>query len=239
MSYDLPVGGNSVLLRNSGTVGRIFMAWVKYLEYVNIADCWAYLSGFGDDYGSGNGGGTAGGTQQQIIAFSQNNANGIIATGSDVSWVFICVVETDSTGLTVYHRHEGDASLNTFTVSDTVDLGAGAFQIGLQLSGGVQNHKRITAYKEWTDTGDLTPAQILTESTQNPPAVTANNINWLECDAGHTVGHDQSAAAQDWAVSGTTITINADEPNMAIGSPPVPVPVPVLELPIMVTGCNF
>lgn len=215
MSYDIASGANSQLTRSSGTFGLISMAWVKYLEFVNVQEAWFYVFGFGSDVGSGTGGGAfTGSSVTDLVGFCQNNNNGIISSGSDSSWVFICIVQVVGVGLTVYWRHEGEKTLSSVSVSDSGVSGGGNYALCTSFFNA--NHKRLSSYKEWTNANDLTVAQIFAESIQSAPIKTTNNLNWLSCAVGSTVGTDQSAASQNWTVSGTTITLNADEPVMSL-----------------------
>ncbi len=217
MSYETTSGGNTELNRNSGTLGVTSCFWVRYFEFVDGGDPALYAVGNGDDWSYSIG--DIAGSGIPVITDTCVNTQGgnlqIVSTGSDSTWIFVCTVAVNGVGVTAYWRHEGENFLHTSNVSDTnISTVNQFFLVGT--GGGSTNHKRFTAYKEWSTSAALTPDQIFAESQQNAPIVTTGLTNYLQCDAGHTIGHDQSAAAQNWTVTGTTLTISTDEPNMLV-----------------------
>src|ERR1700744_5263651 len=203
MSYDIATSASSLLTRNSGTLGRISMGWVRFLEYTQGSYAWFYVGGNADDWAAAMGGYLSTPTGDVII-LSQNNVTSSISSGSNTSWLFVCIVETSGVGITAYYRREGATSLSSASVANTSNLDPGVIWLG-DNAGRAANHWRLSAYKEWQNTNSLTLTQILAESTQRAPIVTTGLTNYLPCDSGHTVGTDQSAAAQNWTVTGTTI----------------------------------
>lgn len=218
MSYDN--SSTSALLTRTVGLGHITMFWGRTLSYP--ASFWALLYApanfdtlqIGSDPGNPNPATTlnieAGGTAQ------------LVATGSNTSWVFVCAVADDTVAFNyqVFWRFEGETTLHSGTLGSK---SAGGFvELWLMNNPPASNniHCRVTAYKEWTafnnlGTGATLTANVLAESAQNAPVITAGNCNYLSCAVGSTIGQDTSPSGNNWTVSGT-ITTNADEPNMNI-----------------------
>jgi len=216
VSYEVASGATSSLTRTTGTLGVTSCFWVKNLEFVHGGDPTLYVVGNGEDWVHAVGNGSFGGVITSTYGVVQNNTISAINTGSNTSWTFVCMIGISGVGATFYYRHEGDPVLQSFTVADSGVSNVNNFL--LLGSGAPANNKRVTAYKEWQNMTDLTVAQIFAESTQKAPIYTTNLTNYLSMDVGSTIGHDQSAAAQNWTVSGTTVTTASDEPNMAVST---------------------
>ncbi len=215
MSYD-NASTTAILSRTAG-LGHIIMFWAKVVTYPGTT-LWTLLYGeatfnelvIGAD-------GTNITTTQVGFTTDGPPDTQIVATGSNTAWLFFCVVADDTVGINYqcYWRAEGETALHFGTLGTA---SAGGFTQLFLMNNPPTSHNvhcRITAYKEWTAYNALSPGQIFAESTQNAPIVTTGLANYLQCDAGHTIGVDQSAAANNWTVSGT-ITTNADEPSMGI-----------------------
>lgn len=221
MSYDN--ASPSALLTRSTGVGHIYMCWTKIVAYPG-SGFWTTFFGVanGDDVFVGSNDGSIPLTS---VAFSAPSGDQLIESGASTSWFFNCIIADDTVGFDyqVFWRAEGQATLNNTNLGSSSAGGMAALYLMNNPPTSNNNHNRISAYKEWTNynslgTGATLLANILAESQQNAPIITAGNCNYLSCAVGSTIGQDTSAAGNDWVVV-PTITTNADEPIMTIGSP--------------------
>lgn len=214
MSYDNS-SGSSWLSRTLGP-GGISMFWVKMLSYAPALNAVFEVNGTLANWLLGMGFNSTPSTALTAIAPNSGNTQAI-ATGSNTNWVYCCMAANFGVGLDVYWRFEGASVLQHALVVDTAIEDAANYPSMMNDSSFQLNvHQRLTAYKEWSS-GSLTAAQILAESAQVAPIVNTGLTNYLSCQVGSTVGQDLSGTGHNWTVTGT-ITLNADEPNMALPS---------------------
>lgn len=215
MSYNNAGGAVNQLARSSNC-GDLIMFWCKITSYGGGDFVFNY-DGFQDSVPIWTN------TTNTVLSgavFGGHSGSTSILTGSNTHWVFVCIVAVNGVGPTFYWRLEGASTLSTASLADAQVVGVSDMLL-MSANGSSGFADRVTAYKEWATSTALTPAQILAESSQNAPIVATGLVNYLPCDAGHTIGVDQSGGGNNWSVTGT-ITTNADEPNMALPAAVVP-----------------
>lgn len=235
MSYDNSSTG--LLDRSAGPCPMISMGWWRQFNYGGTGHT---LLSHGSSNGNDSSFGTDGTVGTTLVGGSQGGGTTsfTMATDSDTSWVFICQVLVQGSGVQFYWRHEGETTLQSGFLPDAGinDVSDDMIMLNGNSGGGGVPHCRLTAYKEWQLDTALTSTQIFAESTQNAPIVVTGLTNYLQCDAGHSVGVDQSGLGNDWTVVGT-FTTNADEPNMLVSSNAVIIP--LQQFHSMNMGFNF
>lgn len=222
VSYD-NASPSAILTRSAG-LGHTLMFWTKVLSYPNTFWTTFFGSANGDDCFIGSDDSVLPATD---LGFITSSGTQIVASGSSTAWNFVCLIADDTVAFNyqVFWRAEHATSISSGNLGFASASGFANFFLMNNPPTSNNIHCRMSAYKEWTNynslgTGSTLLTNILAESAQNTPLITAGNCNYLSCALGSTVGQDTSPSAHNWGLSGGSITTNADEPIMSLGANP-------------------
>lgn len=141
-------------------------------------------------------------------------SNNALGAGFTNNWAFSAYV-WDSGTLRFFYRLVAGTTLTQLTTTYTT--ASANFNVmsvlwdGANSADPVNSGGRVTSVKQWSTV--LTQAQLLAESYQRAPVVTAGLTSYLSCQVGSTIGQDQSGNGNNWAIHGSGLSLDSNEPN--------------------------